>query len=247
MRIDILTLFPEMFAGPLTESLLAKAREKGLLKIELNDIRSFATDKHHSADDRPFGGGPGMVMKVEPVYAALKSLGLRKTKSRSGKTRSIYLSPQGETLNQSVVRRLAKYDRLVLLCGHYEGLDERALRWVDEEISIGDYVLTGGELPAMVLIDAVARLVPGVVKESGSVEQDSFYHGLLDHPHYTRPAEFKGAAVPGVLLSGNHALVEKWRREQALARTLERRPDLLKKQRLTPQEKQFLATLKKHK
>jgi tRNA (guanine37-N1)-methyltransferase len=246
MRIDILTLFPEMFSGPLTESLLSKAREKGLLDIELHDIRSFTTDKHHTADDRSFGGGPGMVMKVEPIHAALKSLGVtRKTKVAARKTRVIYLSPQGTTLDQPTVRRLAGYERLVLLCGHYEGVDERALNWVDEEISIGDYVLTGGELPAMVLIDAVSRLVPGVVKEASSVAQDSFFNGLLDHSHYTRPAEFKGYAIPDVLLSGNHALVEKWRREQVLLRTLERRPDLLKKVQLTAQEKQFLAAHKK--
>jgi tRNA (guanine37-N1)-methyltransferase len=246
MRIDILTLFPEMFSGPLTESLLSKAREKGLLNIELHDIRSFTTDKHHTADDRSFGGGPGMVMKVEPIHAALKSLGVtRKTKTAARKARVIYLSPQGTTLDQPTVRRLAGYERLVLLCGHYEGVDERALNWVDEEISIGDYVLTGGELPAMVLIDAVSRLVPGVVKEASSVAQDSFFNGLLDHSHYTRPAEFKGYAIPDVLLSGNHALVEKWRREQVLLRTLERRPDLLKKVQLTAQEKQFLAAHKK--
>ncbi|MHB9154883.1 MAG: tRNA (guanosine(37)-N1)-methyltransferase TrmD [Endomicrobiales bacterium] len=246
MRIDILTIFPGMFTGPLTESLLKKAREKGILRIQAHDIRSFTTDKHHSVDDRPFGGGPGMVMKVEPVYRALQSLGAAKKnrgkppRAAQGRPLVVYLSPQGTPLTQDLARELSRSRHLVLLCGHYEGIDERLMHWVDREISIGDYVLTGGELPAMVLIDVMARLLPGVVKESGSVEQDSFYNGLLDYPHYTRPAEFKGREIPPVLLSGNHAAVEKWRRQQSLLRTRQKRPDLLKKTALSPEDRALL-------
>lgn len=245
MHIDILTIFPGMFAGPLTESLLQKAQEKNILNIGIHDIRSFATDKHHSVDDRPFAGGPGMVMQVEPILRALEHLGAAK-KGRK-KPPVIFLSPQGEPLSQSLAKEIARLPRIVLLCGHYEGIDERLTRWIDREVSIGDYVLTGGELPAMVLIDVVARLLPGVVKESGSVEQDSFYQGLLDYPHYTRPAVFKGMAVPDVLLSGNHAAITRWRRQQALLRTYARRPDLLKKVKLSAEDKQLLAEAKKHK
>jgi tRNA (guanine37-N1)-methyltransferase len=244
MKIDILTLFPEMFQGPFTESLLKKAQEKKILDITCHDIRSFTTDKHHIADDRSFGGGPGMVMKTEPIHRALKSLGAGGKRPKKSQ-RVIFLSPQGAPLDQAAVHRLAGYRRLILLCGHYEGVDERVMRWVDEEISIGDYVLTGGELPAMVLVDAVARLLPGVVKEAGSVERDSFYNGLLDYPHYTRPAEYAGEAVPAVLLSGNHAIIERWRKEEALKRTLAKRPDLLKSAKLGPEEKHLLQNLKK--
>lgn len=248
MKIDILTLFPGMFQGPLTESLLKKAQEKGILEICLHDIRSFTEDKHHTADSRSFGGGPGMVMKAEPVYAALKSLGM--ARKRSGKKKSslvVYMSPQGRPLDQEMVRELSDYSRLVLLCGHYEGIDERLMQWVDREVSIGDYVLTGGELPAMVLIDAVSRMQPGVVKETDSVEGDSFYNGLLDYPHYTRPAEFKKIKVPDVLLSGDHKKIARWRMEQSLARTLEKRPDLLEKRALNTEEQEILATLLKAK
>jgi tRNA (guanine37-N1)-methyltransferase len=249
MRIDLLTIFPDMFSGPLTESLLQKAQEKKILDIAIHDIRSFTKDRHRSVDDRPFGGGPGMVMNAEPVYEALKSLGAAKTKPRTKPSKKrplvIYLSPQGETLNQKLVNELAGYKHLVLLCGHYEGIDERAMRWVDREISIGDYVLTGGELPAMVLIDCVARLLPGVVKETQSVAQDSFFNGLLDYPHYTRPLVFKGQAVPETLLSGHHAKIEQWRREQSLIRTMTRRPELLKDAPLTGAEKEFVKKLKK--
>lgn len=244
-EIDILTIFPAMFTGPLTESLLGKAQLKGILKIRIHDIRSFTTDKHHCVDDRPFGGGHGMVMKPDVLYAALKSVGAIKRKRGAkpgGRTPLVvYLSPQGTPLAQEVVHELASYRRLVLICGHYEGIDERVMEWVDREISIGDYVVTGGELPAMVLIDAVSRLIPGVVKESGSVESDSFFNGLLDYPHYTRPAVFKKRSIPDVLLSGNHANVEKWRRKQSLTRTRERRPDLLEKATLTPADKKLLS------
>jgi tRNA (guanine37-N1)-methyltransferase len=232
MKIDILTIFPKMFEGPLTCSLLAKAADKKILNISCTDIRSFTKDKHNKVDDRPFGGGPGMVMKPEPVYEALKSAGVKKRnhlyKNPFKKPLVIYMSPQGKTLKTGIVKKLAKYEHLVLLCGHYEGIDERIIKWVDEEISIGDYVLTGGEIPAMVLIDSVARMLPGVVQDKLSVQQDSFYNGFLDYPHYTRPAEFKKMKVPEVLLSGNHSDIEKWRKEQALERTKKRRPDLLK-------------------
>ncbi|MDD5101473.1 MAG: tRNA (guanosine(37)-N1)-methyltransferase TrmD [Endomicrobiaceae bacterium] len=233
MRIDILTIFPEMFKGPLTCSLLAKAREKKILNISYSDIRSFTKDKHNMVDDRPFGGGPGMVMKPEPIYLALKSLGVKKKnclyKKPLKKPYVIYMSPQGQTLNTQKVKKLSQYEHLVLLCGHYEGIDERVMSWIDEEISIGDYVLTGGEIPAMVLIDSVARMLSGVVQDKSSVEQDSFYNGMLDYPHYTRPAKFRNMEVPDVLLSGNHLEIEKWRKQQSYDRTKSRRPDLLKK------------------
>lgn len=228
MKIDILTIFPEMFAGPLTESLIGKAREKKILDIRIHDIRSCATDKHRSVDDKPFGGGPGMVMKPEPLYRALAAVGATRKKQRPY---VIYLSPQGQRLDHALAVGIARHKHLVLVCGHYEGIDERLMRWIDGEVSIGDYVLTGGELPAMVLIDVIARFVPGVVKERASVEQDSFYNGLLDYPHYTRPAVFKGMKVPPVLLSGDHARMDAWRKEQALERTRQRRPDLLQGQR----------------
>jgi tRNA (guanine37-N1)-methyltransferase len=233
MKIDILTIFPEMFNGPLTESLIAKAREKKIVSIDIHDIRSFSEDKHHTVDDRPFGGGPGMVMKVDTLYRALRSVGAAKQRRSAARSLSrplvIYLSPQGEKLDHAMVVDLSRHKHLVLLCGHYEGVDERAMRWVDREVSIGDYVLTGGELPAMVLTDAVVRQLPGVVKEAASVENDSFFNGLLDYPHYTRPAEFQGMGIPPVLLSGHHGKIEEWRRAQALARTAERRPDLLQR------------------
>ena len=228
MRIDVLTIFSKMFNGPLTESLVQRARNKGLLSIHIKDIRSFSSDTHNKVDDRPFGGGPGMVMKAEPIYEALRSVGAVASRKKE-KPYVIYLSPQGRQLDQSIVMSLSEKKHLVLLCGHYEGVDERILRWVDDEISIGDYVLTGGEIPAMVLIDAVARNLPGVIKEAESVQRDSFYNGLLDFPHYTRPAKFKGTEIPKVLLSGNHAKIELWRTEQSLKRTKKRRPDLIKK------------------
>jgi tRNA (guanine37-N1)-methyltransferase len=232
MKIDILTIFPQMFEGPLTCSLIEKARNKKILDINCTDIRSFSKDKHKSVDDRPFGGGPGMLLKPEPIYDALHHLGVRKRnhlyKNPYKKPYVIYMSPQGNLLNSKKVKALSKYEHLVILCGHYEGIDERVISWVDEEISIGDYVLTGGEIPAMVLIDSVARMLPGVVKDKNSVEQDSFYNGYLDYPHYTRPAKFKNMKVPEVLLSGNHLEIEKWRTKQSIERTKARRPDLLK-------------------
>lgn len=222
MQIDVLTLFPEMFQGPLNESLLKKAQAKGLLSFNTVNIRDFTTDKHKTADDTSYGGGSGMVMKVDVVAKAI-----RKNKQQTTSSKIILLCPTGKPLDQKKVNQLAKEKHLILVCGHYEGVDERVRDYVDEEISIGDYVLTGGEIPAMVLIDAVARQIPGVVKEQESVEKDSFYNGLLDYPCYTRPEEFEGKKVPEVLLSGNHAEIEKWRKEQALAKTKEKRPDLL--------------------
>jgi tRNA (guanine37-N1)-methyltransferase len=232
MKIDILTIFPAMFKGPLTESLLGKATEKGILEINLIDVRSFSKDKHKKIDDKSFGGGCGMVIKLEPLYCALKSTGVKKNNSSENpyaKPYVIYMSPQGRILNNSIVKNLAKFKHMVVICGHYEGVDERIMNYVDEEISIGDYVLTGGEIPAMALVDSIARMLPGVIKEKTSVENDSFYNGLLDYPHYTRPAVFKGYKTPEVLLSGDHKKISKWRVEEAYKRTKKRRPDLLKK------------------
>ncbi len=231
MKIDILTIFPNMFEGPLTESLIGKARNKEILKINIIDIRSFSKDKHKKVDDKPFGGGVGMVMKPEPIYDAIKSAGVKKRnkeyKNPYSKPYVIYMSPQGRTLTGRTVKNLSKFKHLVILCGHYEGIDERVMDFVDDEISIGDYVLTGGEIPAMVLIDCIARMVPGVVKEEESVKNDSFYNGFLDYPHYTRPAVFKGLKVPEVLLSGDHKKIDEWRKKESYERTKKRRPDLI--------------------
>jgi len=234
MKIDILTIFPKMFAGPLTESLIGKAASNKILDIHIIDIRSFSKDKHKKVDDKPFGGGAGMVMKPEPIYDALKAAGVKKRnkdyKNSLAKPLVIFMSPQGKRLNTEIVKKLSKFKHLVILCGHYEGVDERVMNFVDEEISIGDFVLTGGEIPAMAVVDSVARMLPGVIKEEISVKNDSFYNGLLDYPHYTRPAEFKKMKVPEVLLSGDHKKIENWRKNEALKRTRERRPDLLKRQ-----------------
>ncbi len=233
MKIDILTIFPEMFKGPLTESLIGKATKKKILKINIVNIRYFSRDKHKKVDDKPFGGGHGMVMKPEPLYDAIKSAGVRKKnsayKNPYTKPCVIYMSPQGRILNDSVVKIFAKFKQLVIVCGHYEGVDERIMNYVDEEISIGDYILTGGEIPAMVLVDSIARMIPGVIKEKASVKNDSFYNGLLDYSHYTRPAVFKGYKIPEVLLSGDHKKISEWRLEEAYKKTKKHRPDLLKK------------------
>ena len=222
MRIDVLTLFPKMFDAVLGESIIKRAQTKGLVRIKAHNLRDWTFDSHKSADDKPFGGGPGMVMKAEPVYLALQGL--------KG-SRVILLTPQGKKLNQKIVKELAKEKRLVLICGHYEGFDERIRSFADDEISIGDYVLTCGEIPAFVLIDSVVRLIPGVLGDYGSLEHESFEKGLLEYPQYTRPADFKGMKVPEVLLSGDHKRIEEWRKEEAKKRTLERRPDLIKKGR----------------
>lgn len=230
MRIDIITLFPGMFESVLGESILKRARAKGALDVKIHDLRDWTTDNHRSADDKPFGGGPGMVMKVEPVHRALKEV-KSKAKFKVAETRTILLTPQGKKLEQKEVKRLAEYKRLILVCGHYEGVDERIRDLVDEEISIGDYILTCGELPAMVLIDAAARLIPGVLGHSDSAACESFEDGLLEYPQYTRPAEYMGMKVPDVILSGDHKKIDKWRKSEALKRTSERRPDLLKRRK----------------
>ena len=225
MRIDVLTLFPAAFAGPLDVSMIKRAREDGLLELSITDIREFATDKHKSVDDYPFGGGQGMVMRVDVLDAALQAVQAR---DAVGPGLVVYMSPQGERLDDHLARELATFRRLVLVCGRYEGVDERFIEnRVDREVSIGDYIVTGGELPAMVLIDAVARHVPRVLGHEQSAEDESFANGLLEHPQYTRPAEYNGWPVPEVLLSGHHANIEQWKAEQRLTRTKERRPDLL--------------------
>ncbi|NUM56217.1 MAG: tRNA (guanosine(37)-N1)-methyltransferase TrmD [Candidatus Hydrogenedentes bacterium] len=223
MRIDVITLFPELFEAPLRASLLGKAVEKGLLTVQCTNPRDFATDKHRTVDDAPFGGGPGMVMKCEPLFAAVESL--RGTNSCE---RVILLSPRGRRLTQDIVRELAQQPDLVLVCARYEGVDERVSQALcTDEISIGDYVLSGGELPALTIIEAVSRMVPGVVGDFESVETDSFYDGILGAPQYTRPPEFRGMEVPAVLREGNHAAIRRWRRIEALRATKKRRPDLL--------------------
>ena len=227
MRIDILTLFPGMFDGPLSHSILARAREAGLLAVEVHDLRQYAEGKHRVTDEPPYGGGGGMVMKPEPIFAGVEAL------TRDfGPGRVILFSPAGAPLTPDIAKRLACEKHLVLVCGRYEGVDQRvADHLADEEISIGDYVLSGGELPAMVLTDAVARFIPGVLGDSEAPYKDSFSEGMLEAPHYTRPREFRGWAVPDVLLSGDHGAVEKWRREEGRRRTDIARPDLAKKER----------------
>ena len=223
MRFDVLTLFPEMFA-PVKESILGRALDNNLIELNLINFREFSTDKSKHVDDTPYGGGAGMVIKPEPVYDAYKSI----IEGLENKPKVIYLSPKGRAFNQQIARELAKEEHLILLCGHYEGIDQRVIdEIVDEEISIGDYVLTGGELPAMVLIDAISRNVDGVIKEE-SVEDESFSEGLLEYPQYTRPEVFMGRRVPEVLLSGHHANIAKWRREQSIEITKRKRPDLIK-------------------
>ena len=224
MRVDVLTLFPGAFVGPLDVSIIKRAREDGLLDLQVHDIREHAVDRHRSVDDTPFGGGQGMVMRVDVLDRALQHV--QSLADQRGLV--VFLSPQGEKLDDALVRELATNERLVLVCGRYEGVDERFVEHcVDREISIGDYILTGGELPAMVLIDAVARHIPGALGDEVSPEEESFVDGLLEHPQYTRPAEYKGWSVPEILLSGHHAKIEKWKKEQRELRTRERRPDLL--------------------
>jgi tRNA (guanine37-N1)-methyltransferase len=221
MKIDVLTLFPAMFAGPLDESIIARARRAGLLQLGIHNLRDYAHDRHRTVDDRPFGGGPGMLLKPEPIFEAVEKLA-------GERTRVILLSPAGRAFNQAIARQLALVDELLIITGHYEGFDERVReRLADDELSIGDYILTNGALPAMVIIDAVTRLLPGALGDDESAHEESFSHGLLEYPQYTRPAEFCGMKVPEVLLSGNHAEIAKWRAEQSRLRTEERRPDLL--------------------
>jgi tRNA (guanine37-N1)-methyltransferase len=239
MHIDVFTLFPEMFTGPLDESMLRRAQEAGALSVVLHDIRDHTTDRHHTADDTPYGGGGGMILKPEPVVAAVEAVippgvGIP----------VILLSPQGRVFTQAVAGELARHARIGLVCGHYEGIDERARQLViTDEISIGDYVLTGGELAALVVVDAVTRLLPGVLGDPDAPGKDSHATGLLEHPHYTRPPEFRGLSVPEVLLSGHEANVTRWRREQSLRRTWQRRPDLLLTAPLDERDRGFLLTL----
>jgi len=239
MQFDIFTLFPAMFQGPLSESILKRALEAGLISINLHDIRAFTTDKHHVCDDTPYGGGGGMVLKPEPIFGAVHSV-----LGASPNCPIILLTPQGRLLTQELAQELAQHERLALICGRYEGVDERVRRYLaTDEISIGDYVLTGGELGAMVIVDTVSRQIPGVLGARWAAEDDSHATGLLEGPHYTRPAFFRGWSVPEVLLSGNHAEIERWRRKEALRRTWQRRPDLLDSASLTAQDRAFLASL----
>ena len=221
MKIDVLTLFPGMFAGPLDESIVKRARGAGLLDLTIHNLRDYTHDRHKTVDDKPFGGGPGMLLKPEPIFEAVENLGREAT-------RVILLSPAGRQFDQTIARELAQQTHLLFICGSYEGFDERVRESLaDDELSIGDYVLTNGALPAMVIIDAVTRLLPGVLGDDESSHDESFSHGLLEYPQYTRPAEFRSMKVPEVLLSGHHAEIEKWRQEQAKKRTRERRPDLM--------------------
>jgi len=238
MRFDILTLFPEMFTGPLTSSILKRAIDRGIIEVNLVNIRDYSTNKHHTVDDTPYGGGAGMLMGPEALTNAIESVA---GEYGSVHQRIILMCPQGRPFNQAMAMDLAREKNLLLICGHYEGIDERVREtMVTDEISIGDYVLTGGELPAAVVVDAVARLVPGVLGETASTEEESFQTGLLEYPQYTRPREYRGQAVPDVLLSGHHEEIRKWRRRQALLRTLARRPDLLAQAELTPEDKRIL-------
>ena len=222
MKIDVLTLFPGMFSGPLDESIVKRAREAGLLELKIHNLRDYTHDRHRTVDDRPFGGGPGMVLKPEPIFEAVEQL-------RSPETHVVLLSPAGRPFSQAVAREMSQKSHVLMVCGSYEGFDERIrTHLADDELSIGDYVLTNGALPAMVVVDAVTRLLPGALGDEESAADESFAAGLLEYPHYTRPAEYRGWKVPEVLLSGNHAEIEKWRREQSRARTAQRRPDLLK-------------------
>lgn len=237
MNFHILTLFPEMVMDGLHTSITGRAVTNGLLSIEAINIRDYAFNKHHSVDDYPYGGGAGMLMQAEPVYQAYEAV----AKELDKKPRVVYLSPQGQTFNQKMAEEFAKEEDLVLLCGHYEGIDERVLEEiVTDYVSIGDYVLTGGELPAMVMVDAISRLVPGVLHNDVSAEFESFQDNLLEYPQYSRPEEWHGKKVPEVLMSGHHANIEKWRREQSVIRTKQRRPDLLEKCELTETEKKLI-------
>ena len=239
MRIDILCLFPEMFDSPLNQSIVKRARERGLVDIVIHNIRDYTHDKHRTVDDYPYGGGPGMVLKPEPIFEAAETI-----KQQLGVTEMpiILLTPQGRLFSQSVAQELALYPHLMLICGHYEGLDERVCEYLaTDEISIGDYILSGGELAALVVVDAVVRLIPGVLGSQDSARSDSHSNGLLEYPQYTRPRVYRGWAVPSVLLSGNHGEIAQWRRRQAILRTATRRPDLLKKVNLCDEERKWIS------
>lgn len=240
MRIDILTLFPEMCEAVLGESIIGRARENGLVEINCTNIRDFSKDKHNRVDDAPYGGGMGMVMQTQPIYDCYESL----CNEIGKKPKLIYMSPQGRVLTQDKVKELAKEENIAILCGHYEGVDERVIEEiVDEEISIGDYVLTGGELPALILADSISRMLPGVLANEEAFSEESHFSSLLEYPQYTRPPEWRGKKVPDVLLSGHHGNIEKWRRQQSLKRTKERRPDMLENAELDKKDKKFLESL----
>lgn len=242
MRIDILTLFPAMFEGPFSESILKRSIEQGILDIHLTNFRNFAYDKHRQVDDSPFGGGSGMVLKPEPLFRAVQHV---KTQSAAQKKRVVLLSPNGVTFTQNKAKELAEYEQLILICGHYEGFDARIEKnLADEAVSIGDYVLTGGELPAMVMVDTIARMLPGVLGSAESAVTDSFYESILEFPQYTRPRSFLGMDVPEVLFSGDHAKIASWRKQQALLQTVKNRPDLLENYVPDEEEKKFLSSIK---
>ena len=238
MHFHVVTLFPELFASVLNSSMLKKGQERGALRFSLHNIRDHAPGRHRVTDEPPYGGGQGMVMKPAPVVAAIEAIG-----TGTDRPRRVLLSPQGRLFTQAHARALAAHDALALVCGRYEGIDERVRAFVDEELSIGDYVLSGGEIAALVVIDAVARLVPGVLGCAASAADESFSQGLLEYPQYTRPPEFRGMPVPAVLVSGHHGVIARWRREESLRRTFERRPDLLSKADLTEEDRAFLKTL----
>jgi len=245
MQFDVFTLLPEVFPSYLETSIIKRARERGLIETRIHNIRDYAHDKHHVTDDTPYGGGGGMVMKPEPIFEAVESvLGEALTLPLSQREREmpvILLTPQGRVFNQSIAEELSQHPRIALLCGRYEGIDERIREHlVTDEISIGDFVLTGGELPALILIDAIARLLPDVLGDPTGAQDDSHSMGLLEYPHYTRPPEFRGWKVPDILLSGDHAKIDQWRREQALLRTLKKRPDMLEKAELSEKDKKFV-------
>jgi tRNA (guanine37-N1)-methyltransferase len=259
-KIDILTIFPDFFRGPLDFGIVRRAREAGLATIEVHDLRAFAHDRHKTVDDRPFGGGEGMVLKPEPIFECIETLGVASREKRGANESVILLSAQGRRFDQNVAAELVALDRMVLICGRYEGVDERVGEYLaDRELSIGDYVLSGGELGAAVIVDTVTRLIPGAVGNAASTQQESFTaaitsagdgpdstcgsNGLLDYPHYTRPAEFRGMAVPEVLMSGNHEEIRRWRKRTALEKTLRNRPDLLEKNGLGDEEKDLLAQI----
>lgn len=242
MRFDVLTLFPQMFEGVLGDSIIGRARENNLIELNFIDIRDFSSNKHRKVDDYPFSGGGGMLMNAQPVYDAYMSV----AEGLDYKPLTIYMSPQGKVFNQSEAIKLSKEEHIILLCGHYEGIDQRVIdEIVDMEVSIGDFVLTGGEIPAMAVIDTVSRLIPGVLAAQSSYENESHYSGLLEYPQYTRPAEWHGVSIPEVLISGHHTNIEKWKREQALITTLKKRPDMLDETKLTEEDLKFLKRYEK--
>lgn len=241
MRIDILTLFPDMCEAVMSESIIGRARKAGKVEIHCTDIREYTENKHRNVDDTPYGGGMGMIMQAQPIYDCYQAI----CEETGAKPHLIFLTPQGKTLTQQRVRELAEYDNIALLCGHYEGVDQRVIDELQpEEISVGDYVLTGGELPALIVADSVCRMLPGVLSDEACFTDESHYNSLLEYPQYTRPPVWRGREVPSVLLSGHHANIEKWRRRQSLKRTLERRPDMLQNAELTKNDRKILEEIK---